>query len=126
MHTLPQEIEVWYVIPAIRREISKCLIKDFGLSYEKIGKILGISKAAVSQYVNNKRASKIKLHEKASGQVMVSCQRLAKKESDAITEIKKILSYIRDKRLPCEVCGKIDEGILKDCKEVYVEGNYRT
>lgn len=125
MHTLPQEIEVWYVIPAIRREISKCLIKDYSLSYEKIGKILDISKAAVSQYVKNKRASKIKLHEKASGQVMVSCQRLAKKESDAITEIKKILSYIRDKRLPCEVCGKIDEGILKDCKEIYVEGNYR-
>jgi len=125
MHILPQEIEVWYVIPAIRRNISLCLIKDYKISYEKIGKLLGISKAAISQYARNKRASKIKLHEKATGQIMVSCKRLANGESDAVTEIKKILSYIRDKKLPCEVCGKMDEGILKDCKEVYVEGNYR-
>jgi len=55
MHILPQEIEVWYIIPAIRRDISKILINDYKISFEKTGNILGISKAAVSQYLIRKK-----------------------------------------------------------------------
>jgi uncharacterized protein len=56
MYSLPQEIEVWYVIPAVRRELARILTSKHGLSYEKTGNVLGISKAAISQYQKNKRA----------------------------------------------------------------------
>lgn len=45
MYLLPQEIEVWYIIPAIRKELSKQLTSKYEFSYEKAGKALGISKA---------------------------------------------------------------------------------
>jgi predicted transcriptional regulator len=61
MYLLPQEVEVWYIIPAVRKELAKLLTNKYGLSYEKAGKILGISKAAVSQYISDKRANKVKL-----------------------------------------------------------------
>ena len=35
MYLLPQEIEVWYVIPAIRKELSKQLTQNYKMSYEK-------------------------------------------------------------------------------------------
>jgi len=54
MYSLPQEIEVWYIIPAIRKELARLLTKENNLSYEKVGGYLGISKAAVSQYLSNK------------------------------------------------------------------------
>ncbi|PJC44447.1 transcriptional regulator, partial [Candidatus Pacearchaeota archaeon CG_4_9_14_0_2_um_filter_39_13] len=32
MHTLPQEIEVWYIIPAIRREMAMCFSREHKIS----------------------------------------------------------------------------------------------
>ena len=125
MHYLPQEIEVWYIIPAIRRDISKCLIKDYNTSYEKVGKILGVSKAAISQYMKGKRAAKIKLPEQVGPKIMRSCKLLVNEKSLTVDEINKILNFIRDKSLPCTVCGRLREGILEDCTEIrFKNGNY--
>jgi len=35
MYLLPQEIEVWYIIPTVRKELAKQLTKKYELSYEK-------------------------------------------------------------------------------------------
>ncbi|MEX0920126.1 MAG: hypothetical protein WDZ69_00915 [Candidatus Pacearchaeota archaeon] len=120
MYTLPQEIETWYIIPAIRREISISLSKDYGVSYQNIGVLLGISKAAVSQYLRKKRASKIKLHPKAMDQVKKSADKLFHGKSDSLREITKILNLIKKKKLHCEICGKMINGVLHDCKEIKV------
>ena len=122
MYTLLQEIEVWYIIPALRREISKCLIKDHGLSYEKTGNILGISKAAISQYLKNKRASKIKLHDRAMIEVVKSCKRIMKGKNSAVSEIMSILDFIRTKNLHCEKCGRMVDGEYHDCTEIKIPG----
>lgn len=123
MKILPQEIEVWYIIPALRKEIAVCLVNDFKYSYEKVGKELGISKPAVSQYVKNKRASKIRLPVKIKEEIMKSCRKIRKGKSSSKAEIIKILEIIRKKNMPCEVCGKHEAGILKDCKEIRI-GDY--
>ena len=60
MYSLPQEIEVWYIIPAIRRELTKILIKQYNLKQKKVAMLLGISEAAISQYLSNKRGQEIK------------------------------------------------------------------
>jgi predicted transcriptional regulator len=126
MYYLPQEIEVWYIIPAIRSWISKCMIEDFDASYEKIGKVLGVSRAAISQYVKGKRAAKIKLPNELGPKILASCKVLHKDETKAIEEIDKILEHIRNKGLTFSVCGKLKEGTLEDCSEVkFTDGNYR-
>jgi len=55
----PQEVEVWYVIPAIKRELSKSMMKDNGLSQKNVATLLGVTEAAVSQYINSKRANEV-------------------------------------------------------------------
>jgi len=60
MYNLPQEIEVWYIIPAIRRKLAKILTEEYGLTQEKAANILGVSKAAVCQYLSKKRAMNVK------------------------------------------------------------------
>jgi len=49
------EENVWYVLPIIRKEFAKSLIKDYGLTQRKAAEKLGITEAAVSQYVLKKR-----------------------------------------------------------------------
>ena len=49
------EENVWYLLPLIRKEFAKSLIKDHGLTQRKAAEKLGITEAAVSQYFSNKR-----------------------------------------------------------------------
>ena len=51
---LPQELEVWKVIPAIRKEIVVNLEKK-GMKHKDIAERLGITNPAVSQYLKEKR-----------------------------------------------------------------------
>jgi predicted transcriptional regulator len=46
---------VWNILPAIRKEFAKNLIKDHNLTQRKVANLLGITEAAVSRYVSGKR-----------------------------------------------------------------------
>ena len=52
---IPCEIIVWEVLPAIRREIAKSLIKNHSLTQREAAKKLGLTEAAVSRYLTGKR-----------------------------------------------------------------------
>ena len=53
---MPQQVEVWYIIPAIRKEFARIMIEK-GLSQKEAAEKLGVTEAAVSQYVKKKRAT---------------------------------------------------------------------
>jgi len=117
MYSLPQEIEVWYVIPAVRRELTRFLTEEYGMSYEKTGNALGITKAAVSQYKKNKRAGKIKLNKRVIDRVEKSAKIIAKNKDKTTKEILGILNFMRKNKIPFEVCDHTKEGEEK-CKEI--------
>ena len=52
---LPSEIESKSLIPAIRAILSKKLIHDYNLKEETVAKLLGITQAAVSNYIRGTR-----------------------------------------------------------------------
>lgn len=115
MYSLPQEIEVWYIIPAIRKELAKQLTSNYGISYEKTGEVLGISKAAVSQYISNKRANKIKLSENTLKEVKKSAEVIVKNPNAGFIEIQRILKFMKENRGSCEACKKYNKGVMKYC-----------
>jgi predicted transcriptional regulator len=115
MYLLPQEIEVWYIIPAIRKELARQLTEEHELSYEKAGDILGISKAAVSQYLSNKRANKVKLSPEVKKEVSHSAKIVAANPKLALMEIQRILKIMKDKKCSCDVCKKYNKDILDYC-----------
>jgi predicted transcriptional regulator len=46
---------MWNGLPVIRKEIAVSMIKDFGLSQKETAERLGITPAAVCQYISKKR-----------------------------------------------------------------------
>lgn len=50
----PQEIEVFYLIPGLKREIA-CALKEQGKKQKDIAKLLHTEEATISQYLHNKR-----------------------------------------------------------------------
>ncbi|MCC2648470.1 MAG: hypothetical protein K0R16_1273 [Nitrososphaeraceae archaeon] len=52
---LPSEIEAKSLIPAIRAILAKKLIKEYDLKEEVVANVLGITQAAVSNYLRGTR-----------------------------------------------------------------------
>lgn len=118
---LRQEIEVWYIIPTIRRELSLAM-KNQGLKQSEIAKRLGISKAAVTQYILNKRARGIELNQEIIEEVKKSAN-LVKDEYSAMREIQRLIQKVYQTRLICEIHRKLikDKSKLNECEVCYAK-----
>ncbi|MEM2121485.1 MAG: transcriptional regulator [Candidatus Woesearchaeota archaeon] len=108
----PQEVEVWYILPMIRRNLAKELL-NLGLKKSEIAKKLGITKAAVSHYVYDKRgdSARIKGFKK---EIKRSAKNII--EGYCVTrEIQKLCMLIRKKGLLCKVHKNYDSNIRGNC-----------
>jgi len=99
---LPQEIEVWYILPAIRSEMAKCLA-DKGLKHKDVAKMLGITESAVSQYLKGDRAQKVKFSKKVISEIENSCKKIISDNTCAQREIQCICSLLRKHGILCEM-----------------------
>ncbi len=108
----PQEVEVFYVIPSLKREIAKCMHAR-GLRQGKIADLLQIEKATVSQYLSDKRGTKVEFSEEFLEKVYESARRIEDKTS-FIREIQGLLNKARDDGTVCVVHKKVSD-IPEDC-----------
>ena len=64
MKPTPCEYMMWNGLPVIRKEIAESMINNFGLNQKETAKKLGVTPAAVCQYLSKKRG-KIKIVDKS-------------------------------------------------------------
>jgi predicted transcriptional regulator len=114
----PQEIEVWYVLPAIRRELALEL-KRRGKSQKEIAEILDITKAAVSQYLKNKRGNDIQFDQTILDKIKLSVSNIIKHPEDLFGEFKAITNLIQKTKLLCELHKKYGHK-RAECKSCFV------
>lgn len=69
----PCESAVKYKVPAIKAELARKLKKE-GKSQKEIAKLLGVTEAAVSQYLSGKRAKKAKQNLRGSNTIPEVCR----------------------------------------------------
>lgn len=112
----PQEIEVWYILPAIRKELVVGL-KEKGFSQKKIAGFLNVTEPAISQYTNNKRAKEINFDKKTK-QFIKECAGKIKDGKSAFRQIQRISEYIRNSKARCEIHMRLEKG-LYNCDICY-------
>ncbi len=98
----PQEMEVWYVLPAIRREFALSLI-EAGLSQKKIAQILGITEAAVSQYKTEKRAKELVFSNEVKQKIKESAKKVMHQPETIFREIMNIDDYLKSNGIFCQL-----------------------
>lgn len=110
----PQEIEANFVIPAIRKQLTVELSKN-KLNQKNISELLGISGAAVSQYVKSKRATaNIKFNKIILAKIKESAKNISNNKSCTVKEINNICSFIRKSNCLCKIHKSIED---TKCKE---------
>jgi len=108
IHKLPQEIATWYIIPTVRREFVKELIRQ-GLSQKKAAQKLGLTEAAVSNYMKDKRATEIKLNQHILDLIKGSVVNILSKQSDVFTEVYNVVKECEKDVTICEIHAAYDE-----------------
>lgn len=111
----PQEIELWYIIPAIRKELSKEL-KLLGLKQKDIANLLGITEAAVSQYQSSKRATNLKLNKELQKTIKKAAKQLINNTDSLLETVQELCETIRKQGILCKVHKKHSKNIPKKCK----------
>ncbi len=129
---LPSEIEAKSLIPAVRAILAKKLIKEYSLKEEDVARVLGITQAAVSNYVRGTRGD-VELISKLESvrEVMRMIDDIAKDLStnkaytpSTLAKFVGLCNYMRYTLIICDVHhsieSNIDEQVCEQCRGTLV------
>ena len=97
----PCEYIVWYGLPIIRKEIVKVLKNKYGLNQKETAEKLGISYAAVSQYLSGKRGKKMEIKDAdILKEIEISAEKIIRSEkNNVVTEICRLCNIFISKKV---------------------------
>lgn len=109
----PQEVEVFYILPAIRSRMAAAL-KEQGMKQKDIAEILCVQESTISQYLSSKRAAEVKFNSAIDKEIAAAAKRIKTKE-DLIRETQKILELARKEKILCSVHKSVAD-VEHDCE----------
>ena len=131
---LPAEIESKSLIPALRAILAKNLAKKHLIHEDQISKMLGVTQAAISNYIRGTRGDP-KLIEKLMAEKQVSemiidiTDNLASDRAYTPSSLSKFIglcNYIKTSLLICDIHhnleSNIDDEVCKECENMLLKG----
>ncbi len=130
---MPQEVEVWYILPAIRRELAKVMktkvvqradedgkMKDHRITQKEIARMLGVTEPAITQYLLKKKDKRsrgdqvvlpnqiIREIEKSADTMISDYEKARMTDEEDIfeimtKEINRIIKAMRDAGVMCDI-----------------------
>jgi len=113
----PQEVEVYFIIPALRKALAVTM-KEQGLEQKEIAKRLGVTAAAVSQYIHGKRALDVTFGKEMLGKIKASSLLITDSLS-LMRETQKLLQAAYQDKILCKIHEKLG-GAPKGCEVCFV------
>ena len=122
--TMPQEIEVRYILPAIRRELARIFVQEHKLSQKEAAKVLGLTEAAVSQYHHSKRAKEVVFSDEITDDIRASAKKILADRTNKqrlIAEIYRVSNLANVKHILCDL-HRSQSKELNNCNICFDEG----
>ena len=112
---MPQEIEVWYLIPALRRELASVFVDEHKMSQKEAAEILGITNAAISQYLSLKRGNEMKFSKKEIAEIKKAAGEIVKDKKNAMKKIYDLSVLMKKSKTICAIHKDQDKTLGKNC-----------
>ena len=131
---LPAEIESKTLIPALRAILAKKLAEDHNIREDEISKMLGVTQAAVSNYIRGTRGdpsliAKLLAEKQVAIMINELCDSLSSDMAYTPSNLSKFIglcNYIKSSLLICEIHhnleSNIDEQVCKECENMLLKG----
>ena len=140
---MPQEVEVWYVLPALRRELAKIMktktvprvgedgkTKEHKITQKEIARMLGVTEPAITQYLLKKkgrrsRGDQVVIPEKFFPDLEKSADTMIKQYEQGgsnddmfetmTREINRLIKVIRDDGAMCDIHRQFSAHVKDKC-----------
>ena len=131
---LPAEIESKTLIPALRAILAKKLAETHKIREDEISKMLGVTQAAVSNYIRGTRGDpqlieKLGREEQVAKMLDELSENLASDMAYTPSSLSKFIglcNYIKSSLLICDIHhnleSDIDEKVCKECENMLLKG----
>ena len=131
---LPAEIESKTLIPALRAILAKTLAEKHQIREDQISKMLGVTQAAVSNYIRGTRGDpelikKLVAEEQVFEMISEISTDLASDRAYSPSSLSKFIglcNYIKSSLLICDIHhnleSNIDEAVCKECENMLLKG----
>jgi predicted transcriptional regulator len=131
---LPSEIETKTLIPALRAILAKKLMETYNIQEEDISKMLGVTQAAISNYIRGTRGNpelitKLLSIKEVSEMIDEIASNLSTNMAYTPASLSKFIglcNYIKSSLLICDIHHNletnIDEAICKECENMLLKG----
>jgi len=131
---LPAEIESKSLIPALRAIIAKDLAKKHKIREDEISRLLGVTQAAVSNYIRGIRGDpklieKLLEEKQVASMITEITDNLASDNAYTPLSLSKFIglcNYIKSSLLICDIHhnleSDIDEVVCKECENMLLKG----
>ena len=131
---LPAEIESKTLIPALRAILAKKLADQHKIREDEISKMLGVTQAAVSNYIRGTRGDPkliehLLTHKQVVEMIDEISDNLASNKAYTPASLSKFIgvcNYIKSSLLICDIHhnleSNIDEAICKECETMLLKG----
>ena len=131
---LPAEIETKTLIPALRAILAKKLMELYNIQEEDISKMLGVTQAAISNYIRGTRGNpelitKLLSIKEVSEMIDEIASNLSTNMAYTPASLSKFIglcNYIKSSLLICDIHHNletnIDEAVCKECENMLLKG----
>lgn len=117
----PQEVEVFYLIPALRRELALAL-KGKGLDQKAIAKTLSITDAAVSQYFSSKRGvMNFQFNDAMKKKINEIALKLLQNKEEVVQNMQELLKMSMHEGLTCQLHKQYSVKVEENCDVCFEE-----
>jgi len=122
------------LIPALRAILAKTLAEKHDIREDEISKMLGVTQAAISNYIRGTRGDpelikKLLAEQQVSEMISEICQNLASDMAYTPSSLSKFIglcNYIKTSLLICDIHhnleSDIDDAICKECENMLLKG----
>jgi len=102
---------MWNGLPAIRREIAVSMVTNFGLTQKEAAKKLGVTPAAVCQYISKKRGKIEIIDENIIKEISISAEQIIQNDDNVtsvLSETCRICKVMKSKGVFPFFCNSCD------------------
>lgn len=112
---MPQEMEVWYLIPAVRSELTRLLTTKHQLKQKDVAALLGVTEAAISQYRKQKRGRELQFCPEDLNSIDGAATAIIQHPGDVTKILYDLCVQLRGSSTLCALHRKLDSSVTEHC-----------
>lgn len=112
---LPQEMDVWYVFPALRKQLAQIFVQEHNLKQKDAAALLGLTNSAVSQYLKDKRGQELSFTDSEKQLIRDYAAKIVANPTEILKYMTILAAKLKESGSVCALHKSLDATVPANC-----------